>query len=78
MIDRAVVEFELHCARVARIGVELACRDLAELAEEIRRLHPTQPCPGAPRGAAPALLASIVAARTASLAEDLHRVETIG
>jgi hypothetical protein len=39
MIDFATVELELHNARQARINAELACCEVEELAEEIRRSH---------------------------------------
>jgi hypothetical protein len=39
MIDLKAVEAELHRARAARIQAELACCDVEELAEEIRRAH---------------------------------------
>jgi hypothetical protein len=39
MIDFETVELELHNARQARINAELACCEIEELAEEIRRSH---------------------------------------
>jgi hypothetical protein len=39
MIDFKAVETELQNAREARIKAELACCDMEELAEEIRRAH---------------------------------------
>ena len=39
MVDLRTVEIELHNARQARINAELACREIEELAEEIRQAH---------------------------------------
>jgi hypothetical protein len=39
MVDLQTVEIELHNARQARIGAELACCDIEELTEEIRQSH---------------------------------------
>jgi hypothetical protein len=39
MVDLKAVEIELHNARQARINAELACCDVEELAEDIRRSH---------------------------------------
>ena len=39
MVDLQSVEIELQNARQARINAELACCDIEELTEEIRRSH---------------------------------------
>jgi hypothetical protein len=39
MVDLHAVEIELQNARQARIRAELACCDIEELTEEIRRSH---------------------------------------
>jgi hypothetical protein len=39
MVDLHVVEIELQNARKARIRAEVACCDIEELTEEIRRSH---------------------------------------
>jgi hypothetical protein len=39
MVDLRAVEIELQNARRARINAQLACCDIEELTEEIRRSH---------------------------------------
>ena len=39
MVDLQAAQIELHNARRARINAQLACCDIEELTDEIRRAH---------------------------------------
>ena len=70
MIDRNTVEFEIASAREARIGAELACRDIAELADEIRRSRPALPWLAAALGTASGNAAKITASDSSEIHSD--------